>query len=64
MQTYLLKALFNGSEANGGKLYGLVEVDETLMSILLKLTKAYDGFGGIKNSWQLLCYYYQTVEKA
>lgn len=64
MQNYLLKALFNGSEENGGKLYGLVEVDETLMSILLKLTKAYDGFGGIKNSWQLLCYYYQTVEKA
>ncbi|MBQ7368498.1 MAG: TlpA family protein disulfide reductase [Clostridia bacterium] len=64
MQKYLLKALFNGTAENGGSLYGLVEIDETLMDILLKLTKAHDGFGGIKNSWQMLCYYYQTVEKA
>ena len=64
MQQYLLKALFNGTEANGGKLYGLVELDETLMEILLKLTKAHDGFGGIKNSWQMLCYYYQTLGNA
>ena len=56
--------MFNGTEANGGMLYGLVEIDEELMEILLKLTKAYDGFGGITNSWQMACYYYETLENA
>ena len=64
MRKYLLQAMFNGTEANGGRLYGLVELNEELMDILLKLTKAYDGFGGITNSWQMTCYYYKTVGKA
>ena len=64
MRKYLLQAMFNGTEANGGTLYGLVEIDEELMEILLKLTKAYDGFGGINNSWQMACYYYETLGNA
>lgn len=56
MQTYLFYAILNERE-----LYGMVAVDEELMEILLKLTKYYDGFGGIKNSWQMACYYYTTV---
>ena len=59
MRSYLLQAKFND-----GQLKGLVEIDEELMEILLKLTKAYDGFGGIHNSWQMACYYYKTVAKA
>ncbi len=64
MRKYLLQAMFNGTEANGGQLYGLVELNEELMDILLKLTKAYDGFGGINNSWQMACYYYKTLANA
>ena len=64
MRKYLLQAMFNGTEANGGKLCGLVELNEELMDILLKITKAYDGFGGINNSWQMMCYYYQTIGNA
>ena len=64
MRKYLLQAMFNGTEANGGKLYGLVEVNEELLDILLKITKAYDGFGGITNSWQMMCYYYKTIGNA
>ena len=42
-------------------LYGKVAVNAELMHIMLQLTKAHDGFGGIKNSWQMMCYYHQPL---
>lgn len=56
MAQYLRQAGFNNNE-----LHGLVAVDEQLMQILVKLMQKSDGFGGIKNSWQRMCYYYRTV---
>lgn len=48
---------------NDGELYGFTKIDKALMEILIKFTKAYDGFGGIENSWQMMCYYYQPLGK-
>ncbi len=56
MQKYLFFAY-----RNDGELYGFTKIDKALMEILIKFTKAYDGFGGITNSWQMMCYYYQPI---
>ncbi|MBQ8291812.1 MAG: redoxin domain-containing protein [Clostridia bacterium] len=56
MRQYLHKA-----KLNDGAYYGLVEIDEQLLEILLSLTKKADGFGGVKNSWQYACYYEKTA---
>lgn len=56
MQKYLYFA-----QLNNGELYGKAVVNQELMDIMLLLTKAYDGFGGIENSWQLMCYYYAAM---
>ncbi len=56
MQEYLFKASFND-----GSLNGMAAVDEQLMEIMLKLTKKYDGFGGVTDSWQFMCYYEKTL---
>ncbi|MBE7085355.1 MAG: redoxin domain-containing protein [Clostridiales bacterium] len=44
-----------------GTLKGKVKVNAEIMHIMLELTKKYDGFGGVKNSWQMMCYYYQPL---
>ncbi len=49
------------SRLNNGELRGKIAVNQELMYILLELTKEHDGFGGVKNSWQMLCYYYQPI---
>ena len=56
MQKYLYFA-----ELNNGELYGKTVVTAELMDIMLLLTKKHDGFGGVENSWQLMCYYYAAV---
>lgn len=56
MQKYLYFA-----ELNNGELYGKTAINKELMDILLLLTKEYDGFGGVENSWQLMCYYYELL---
>ncbi len=58
MQKYLFFAY-----RNNGELYGKVAVDKNLMDILQLLMKKSDGFGGVENSWQLMCYYYQPIAK-
>ena len=57
MQKYLYFA-----ELNNDELYGKAVVDRELMDIMLLLTEKYDGFGGIENSWQLMCYYYAYMD--
>ncbi len=57
MQTYLFYAKIN----NDPTLQGKTAVNAELMHILLALTEKYDGFGGVENSWQLMCYYYQPL---
>ncbi len=56
MATHLFMA-----ELNDGILNGKIAVNAELMHILLELTKKHDGFGGVENSWQLMCYYYQPI---
>ena len=46
---------------NSGNLKGMIAVDAELMHIILQLTRKYDGFGGIKNSWQMMCYYHEPL---
>ena len=58
MQEYLDEAL---SVHFTDPLYGYVAVDAQLYDILKLFTKKYDGFGGVKNSWLMLCYYYQHL---
>ena len=57
MSKYLFKSMLNE-----GDLYGMVAVNKEIMDILVKLMRKADGFGGIENSWQLMCYYYKTLE--
>ncbi len=57
MQKYLYFAQLNNDE-----LYGKTVVNREIMDIMLLLTKKYDGFGGIENSWQLMCYYYAYMD--
>ena len=47
---------------NEGDLYGMVALNKEIMDILVKLMRMADGFRGIENSWQLMCYYYKTLE--
>jgi hypothetical protein len=56
MKTTLFKANLNNNEK-----HGKIAVTKELMHIMLELTKKYDGFGGVHNSWQLMCYYYQPI---
>ena len=56
MKGYLFKAF-----KNEGDLFGMVAVDGELMDIMLKLTRKADGFGGVENSWQYMCYYHNTL---
>ena len=56
MAVYLFYASLNNNELNGK-----IAVNAELMHIMLELTKANDGFGGVKNSWQMMCYYYQPL---
>lgn len=58
MQAYLDQALDQDIES---ELYGYVKVDEDLFEILKLFTQKYDGFGGVRNSWLLMCYYYQHL---
>lgn len=56
MKAYLFKA-----RRNNGELHGMVQIDRKLFDILLAVTKEYDGFGGVENSWQRMCYYYEKL---
>ncbi len=56
MEVYRFEA-----ECNNGILNGKIAVNAELMHVLLELTKKYDGFDGVKNSWQMMCYYYQPL---
>ena len=57
-----MKSYLFHSFKNEGETYGMVALDRQLMDIMLKLTKKADGFGGIKNSWQYMCYYYKNLQ--
>lgn len=57
LKKYLFRAKLNQEQT------GMVKIDETLLNILLKITETYDGFGGVENSWQLMCYYERTISK-
>ena len=50
--------MITASDAPAVELFGCVEVDETLASILWKLMDKYT-FDGVENSWLKLCYYYR-----
>ena len=56
MSDYLFEA-----ELNSKELHGKVAVNAEIMHIMLELTKKYDGFGGVPNSWQMMCYYYNPI---
>lgn len=56
-----MKTTLNDAEWNDGALHGKIAVSKELMHIMLELTKKYDGFGGVPDSWQLMCYYYQPI---
>ncbi len=56
MSDYLFDANMNDNE-----LTGMIAVNAELMHIMLEFTKRYDGFGGVPNSWQMMCYYYQPL---
>lgn len=56
MEDYLFYADFNNGDLNG-----MAAVDEQLMEIMLKFSKKHDGFGGVENSWQFMCYYEKTL---
>lgn len=58
MLAYLNKAL---AQEVGSELYGFVKVNEDLYDILKLFTQKYDGFGGVRNSWLLMCCYYQYL---
>ena len=58
MKKYLFFAYRNNDE-----LYGKTAITKELMDILVLLAKFHDGFGGVENSWQMLCYYYQPIAK-
>lgn len=58
MKTYLFNALLGEDE-----LYGMVALNKELLEILVKLMRKADGFGGVENSWQLMCYYYKPLER-
>ena len=60
--TDVMKSYLFHSFKNEGETYGMVAIDRQLMDIMLKLTKKADGFGGIKNSWQYMCYYYKNLQ--
>ena len=62
--TDLMRKYLFHAQLNDGELHGLVAIDAELMTLLLKITKAYDGFGGIENSWQLMCYHYEVMAQA
>ena len=57
MQKYLHQA-----KLQNGEYYGLLAINEEVLEILQLFTKRHDGFNGIKNSWQLMCYYEKTVD--
>ena len=56
MSDYLFDA-----ELQDGELHGKVAVNAEIMHIMLEFAKKYDGFGGVPNSWQMMCYYYQPI---
>ncbi len=56
MSDYLFEA-----ELQDGALHGKVALNAELMHIILEFAKKYDGFGGVPNSWQMMCYYYQPI---
>ena len=58
MKQYLAQAKSGSIES---ELYGYVEVDAQLYDILKKFTAKYDGFGGLTDSWLMMCYYYQHL---
>ncbi|MBQ8685348.1 MAG: redoxin domain-containing protein [Clostridia bacterium] len=56
MKKYLFYALLGEGDE-----YGMVKVNQELMDVMLLLTKKADGFGGVENSWQYMCYYEKTL---
>ncbi len=58
MQKYLFFAY-----RNNDILYGKTTLNQELMNILSLLAKYYDGFDGVKDSWQMMCYYYNPIVK-
>lgn len=59
--TPLMKQYLYYAKLNNNELHGMVEVDETLLEIMKAVAKLYDGFGGVENSWQKMCYYYAEL---
>jgi len=58
--SYMSTVLFMAT-LNNGELNGKIAVNAELMHIMLELTKKHDGFGGVEDSWQMMCYYYQPL---
>ena len=58
-----MKTTFFYADLNNGALRGKTAVTKELMHIMLELTKKYDGFGGVPDSWQLMCYYHNPLGK-
>ena len=56
MNKYLFYALLGE-----GDKFGMVQINQELMEIILVLAKKADGFGGVENSWQKMCYYDKTL---
>ena len=56
MNKYLFYALLGE-----GDKFGMVQINQELMDIILLLAKKADGFGGVENSWQKMCYYDKTL---
>ncbi len=56
-----MKDALQDAKWNNGNLYGKIAVSKELMHIMVELTKKSDGFGGVADSWQLMCYYYQPL---
>ena len=59
--SYTMKRYLFAATLNDGELYGKIVVNAELMHIMLELTRKSDGFGGMKNSWQLMCYYHKPL---
>lgn len=59
--TDVMKKYLFYSFLNEGDTFGMVKINQELMDIMLLLTKKADGFGGIENSWQKMCYYEKTI---
>lgn len=58
--TELLDEYCYYAKQNTGELYGFIAVDQRLYEALIAITESKE-YGGERNSWLMLCYFYQTI---